>query len=126
MAMVLSVPVEAVASTIPQEVGYTERSPRFTYISDAAITMSSSSIAVMVEGYAEVSKISGTLTLYRINTSGGSTKVNSWNLSVSGAMLNVSKSVSLGNGNFKAVFSGKVTTKNNKSENITIDVNRSF
>ena len=93
--------------------------PRYTYIvaSNLDFSVSSSGVSynLYIKGTSEVTKISGTLTLYKDNTYVSSKKVseNSNKIDTSGTLT------ASGRASYKLVFSGTVNTKNG-SESITL------
>lgn len=126
MALVLVLPMEAAAATAAPYVSVRDSlAPRYTYISDAFIGISPTdtgvTVATSVSGYSEVTKITGTMTLYRMNNNGGKTKVKSWSLSTKGSELYESRSVSVSSGTYLVTFSGKVFAGSD-SESIFLDV----
>ena len=99
--------------------------PRYTYIvaSNLDFSVSSSGVSynLYIKGTSEVTKISGTLTLYKDNTYVSSKKVseNSNKIDTSGTLT------ASGRGSYKLVFSGTVNTKNG-SESITLSETDSY
>lgn len=81
---------------------------------------------VDIEGISEVTKISGTVTLYKQNSSGSYVKVRSKSLSASSNTLDVFGSFPVtGSGNYKATFKGKVYAPGG-SEPINLSVTASY
>lgn len=93
------------ASVIPQ--------PRFSYTIMANLSLDVNSSGahynVDIEGISSVTKISGTVTLYKENSSGSYVKVKSKAISGNSNTLDVYGSFPVsGSGNYKATFTGKV------------------
>lgn len=125
IAMTLLLPLEAMAATVsPSKPAIAFQSARYTYISDAAIgideTSSGATVFTSVSGYSSVTKISGTMTLYKINANGGRTKVQSWSVSATGSELYAKKTVKLSSGTYIVTFSGKVTA-GSQTESISLE-----
>ena len=88
-------------------------SPRFTYIESADIGVYPSASGVTysmnIWGISEVTGVSGTMTLYKQDTSGNYDKKDSEYISLKGNEFQYEGSFkSYGPGNYKLVFSGKV------------------
>ena len=121
--------VSVFAQEIPSQTTSTEQttniSPRYKYIISADLGLivdsSGATYDLNVHGIADVTKISGTLTLYKDNTYVSSKKVseNSNKIDTSGTLT------ASGRGSYKLVFSGTVNTKNG-SESITLSETDSY
>lgn len=103
--------------------------PQFVYTSDTHLVLdlsgNSATCFVKIVGYESVTKISGTMTLYKQQSSGSKTKITSWSLSSNGKVLQSEKNASLsGTGKYILTFSGKVYS-GSKSEAVSITTAKS-
>lgn len=89
------------------------RTPRYAYVESAffLVEPSSSGIGynIQIEGISDVTSISGTLTLYKQDSSGSYKKLTSKSLrSSSSRLVSESSFSSYGSGNYRLTFSGTV------------------
>lgn len=104
--------------------------PRYSYIIRASLSVvpssSKTSYYLTVSCISDINSISGTLTLYKQDSSGNYEKKSSKNVRCAGNLMNTDSSFSsYGSGNYLLVFDGKVTG-NNISESITISAENSY
>lgn len=108
--------IQAFASTNPANIAASALEapqPRFNYTIMANLSFyvnsSGANYNVDIEGISSVTKISGTVTLYKKNASGSYVKVNSKTISGNSSNLDVIGSFPVsGSGSYKATFNGKV------------------
>lgn len=108
--------IQAFASTNPVNIttdSLVAPQPRFSFTIMANLSLdvnnSGASYNVDIEGISSVTKISGTITLYKKNTSGSYVKLKSKTISGNSSTLDVIGSFPVsGPGNYKATFKGKV------------------
>ncbi|WP_077612803.1 hypothetical protein [Clostridium sp. Marseille-P2415] len=98
--------------------------PQFVYTNDTHLALdlsgNSATCLVKIVGYENVTKISGTMTLYKQQSNGSKTKISSWSLSSNGKILQSEKNASLsGSGKYVLTFSGKVYA-GSKSETVSL------
>ena len=104
--------------------------PRYSYIIRASLSVipssSKTNYSLIVSCISDINSISGTLTLYKQDSSGNYEKKSSKNVRCSGSYMNTDSSFSsYGSGNYLLVFDGNVTG-NNISESITISAKNSY
>lgn len=104
--------------------------PRYNYIISTSLSVQPGSSKVnynlKVFCISDITSISGTLTLYKKNSSGNYEKKASKTVSCSGNTLNTDGSFSsYGSGSYQLTFSGKVTG-NNISESVSISTENSY
>ena len=105
-------------------------SPRYSYIINASLSVTPSSsqtnYKITVSAISKITSISGTLKLYKQNSSGKYEKKESQSVSCSGSRLNTTGSFSsYGSGNYRLTFDGKVAGSG-ISEPITISAENSY
>ena len=99
--------------------------PRYAYIIRASLSVIPSS-SLIVSCISDITSISGTLTLYKQNSSGNYEKKSSKNVRCAGNYMNTDSSFSsYGSGKYLLVFEGNVTGSN-ISEPITISAENSY
>lgn len=104
--------------------------PRYSYIIRASLSVIPSSsrtnYSLIVSCISDITSISGTLTLYKQDSSGNYEKKSSKNVRCAGNYMNTDSSFSsYGSGKYLLVFDGKVTGSN-ISESITISAENSY
>ena len=104
--------------------------PRYAYIIRASLSVipssSKTNYSLIVSCISDITSISGTLTLYKQNSSGNYEKKSSKNVRCAGNYMNTDSSFSsYGSGKYLLVFEGNVTGSN-ISEPITISAENSY
>ena len=126
--------VSVFAQEIPSQTTSTEQttniSPRYKYIISADLGLivdsSGATYDLNVHGIADVTKISGTLTLYKKSSNGSYVSVSSKKISENTDTIDLYGTLTAsGRGDYKLTFSGTVSTKNG-SETITISETDSY
>lgn len=125
-------PLAAYAAGLSQPVMLQEEtgqiSPRYTYIMHAELALDASDgdYELYIDAISDVTKITGTLTLYKLNSSSQWVRVDSTVIREYDCEIDIFGSLNNdGEGRYKLTFSGKVYT-DTASESITISVKDSY